>query len=115
MISLSTITFDMAGNIIFRNELLNSNTTSVSRRLTRTKTLDGGVVLQDKGFSHGDRTFSFLIPNAIQTDVERLYYIISTYSEIYLVTSDGFFKGNLSTYSFLKGILRFTFLVSMKL
>jgi len=32
-----------------------------SRRLTRTKTLDGGVVITDSGFSHGDRTFEVAI------------------------------------------------------
>ncbi|SEM55641.1 hypothetical protein SAMN04489760_1222 [Syntrophus gentianae] len=32
-----------------------------TRRLTRTKTLDGGVVITDSGFSHGDRTFDLAI------------------------------------------------------
>jgi hypothetical protein len=57
MISLSSIETDTNGDIVF--DLTGESTLDDStRRVSRTKTLDGGCVIIDGGFSPADKTFN---------------------------------------------------------
>jgi hypothetical protein len=57
MISLSSILADMDGDIVF--DLTGESTLdNSSRRVSRTKTLDGGCVIIDGGFSAADKTLN---------------------------------------------------------
>lgn len=115
MISISTTVFDMIGNLIIKNETPSFDMRTLSRRINRSKTLDGGVVLQDSGFAHGDRTFNIKVVAAKKDYAERMFYLTSNYAELLFVNSEGVFEGNIENYSFLKGNLNFTFLVIQKL
>ena len=71
MIGLSTITFDLDGARIFsgdRNAELKNR--KGDRRISRTATLDGGVLIADLGFSDGDRTLSAIELDATQKTVD---------------------------------------------
>lgn len=57
MISLSSIAADMDGNVVF-NVTGESTLDDSSRRVSRTKTLDGGCVIIDGGFSAADKTLN---------------------------------------------------------
>ena len=57
MISIATITANTAGNVII-SELPDSVLDDQSARVSRVKTLDGGVVINHGGVVVGDRTLS---------------------------------------------------------
>lgn len=56
MFVISTIDYHEAGSVVCRR-IRKSLNVDASRRVSRTATLDGGVVLIDSGYSEGDRTF----------------------------------------------------------
>lgn len=57
MFVISTIDYHEAGSIICRRIRKSRDAADATRRVSRTATLDGGVVLIDSGYSEGDRTF----------------------------------------------------------
>ncbi len=60
-IGLASRLYDSAGALMVDPLPEDTQIRENTRRLTRTKTLDGGVVITDSGFSHGDRTFDLVI------------------------------------------------------
>lgn len=56
MVTLSTLVYDLLGHIVLREQPA-SDTENVSRRVSRVKTMDGGAVSNDGGYSAGDETF----------------------------------------------------------
>ncbi len=60
-IGLASRLYDSAGALMVDPLPEDTKIRENSRRLTRTKTLDGGVVISDGGFSHGDRTFDLAV------------------------------------------------------
>jgi len=63
-----------------------------SRRVSRTKTLDGGVVITDSGFAHGDRNISISIPSSSSLWA-RLWALFQTALLITISMDDGCFSG----------------------
>jgi hypothetical protein len=63
-----------------------------TRRVSRTKTLDGGVVITDSGFSHGDRTLSISIPSSASLWA-RLWAFFQAALLITISIDDGCFSG----------------------
>ena len=61
-----------------------------TRRATVTPTLDGGVVANDGGFSHGDRQWDVRFQPS-RAELETLKYLIETYSQLDCVTKEGLF------------------------
>lgn len=88
---ISTQLYDLNGWVYLdRVKLSNSNMRSMQRRVTRNKTLDGGVYIDDLGYSHGDRTVT------ISTDVDAtiestLDNIIQNHALIWLSIADGIY------------------------
>jgi len=60
-IGLASRLYDSAGALMVDPLPEDTQIRENTRRLTRTKTLDGGVVISDSGFSHGDRTFEVAV------------------------------------------------------
>lgn len=114
MIAITTVTFDLAGVLLLNK--VKQPAPEIMRRVSRTKTIDGGVVIQDSGLSHGDRTFVVTISDLSQEIVDRVFYLIQAYSEIHIATEEGFFLGSLERF-FTKstGEGRLTILVKDKL
>jgi len=90
MIGLSTRTFDLAGAIIIRELPGESDLEVFERRLSKTATLDGGVVVEDRGYTHGDRTFTVVAPTSIALR-DALSYLTQSYSELVVSTAGGVF------------------------
>jgi hypothetical protein len=97
---LSAPTFDLSGYL----ELQVRDDTSfveASRRVNRVKTLDGGVVINDGGFSDGDRTITLRwtpTSSEVEANVERLLQtyallVISTRSGVYSAAPDRYAPG----------------------
>jgi hypothetical protein len=56
-IGVASRTYDLDGAVILTPLLGDTNLKGNERRVSRTKTLDGGVVITDSGLAAGDRTF----------------------------------------------------------
>lgn len=90
MITLSALVFDPLGSVSL-DELPSSDMDGVSRRVNRAKTLDGGVVINDGGFSHGDRTFRVRWRIKSEADFERVQRMARLYSRVHVATRRGLF------------------------
>lgn len=81
-------------------QVLPDNTAGETRRrVNRLTTLDGGVVVNDFGFSEGDRTITLVWSPAtreIESAVDRL---IKTYSVLHVSTRAGVFLAAPETYT----------------
>lgn len=96
MIGLSAITFDPSGAAyLFAHDLALRTTkvSDISRRATRTATIDGGASLYDAGHSDGDRTIRLGI-NKSYPHLETVKYLVKNYSQITVTTIDGAFIAN---------------------
>jgi hypothetical protein len=93
MIAISTLYFDPLGALVFDEVPQDAVAAlSVSRRVTRTPTLDGGASIVDGGYSAADRTITLkLVPETPLEDVLNLQRIVKTYSLVLVLTSDGAF------------------------
>lgn len=89
MISLSALTYDPAG-VVLLNVLPKSETKSITRRVNRSSTLDGGVAVNDFGYAVGDRTFTlhWKPSRALHESVARL---VRLYGSVRVATDEGVF------------------------
>ena len=83
-------------------------------RVSRTKTLDGGVWINNSGAVDGDRTFTI---KALLTKAQAdgLEYIFRNYQTVNLSCSQGFFSGSIYTLGINNGELNMQFYVKEKL
>jgi hypothetical protein len=81
--------------IILKQNAGVSRLREISRRLSRSATLDGGGVLVDSGYSASDRV---LTVNARVTSAEQaiLEYIAKNYTRVTVVTAEGVFSCGVS-------------------
>ena len=94
MIALSANTFDASGNVVFE-EASNSVLRDGARRVARTKTLDGGCVIVDGGFTASDKTF-IIGMEYDATKVAVVKHLHEEYTLIYVATDTGFYSGVIS-------------------
>jgi hypothetical protein len=112
--SLASTTFDLEGNVILRMAE-RSTVFAQSRRVTRSKTLDGGVSLSDLGFSHGDRTMIVKSKISSKAEYEAVQYLFSNYPTLILSIDEGAFLGSISGIDLRNDELLITFLPTEKL
>ncbi len=91
MIGISTIDYNSSGALIIR-EATDSEMKSLSARLSRERTLDGGVVLTHSGVSHGDRTLSVMAA-ITEAEEEALRTIFEDETILQFALPDGFYTG----------------------
>lgn len=100
---LSTPTFDLAGYVeIHTDEFPDRDTT---RRINRVLTLDGGVAINDGGYSDGDLTFE-LEWRSDSTLNSAILRILQLYPRAVLSTRAGVFEVVLETYRLNAGTSR---------
>lgn len=115
MISISTPTFDLDGSRVF-SRTTQTVLSGLSRRVTRTATLDGKSSFYDGGCSHSDRTFEIIQDSPDQADVDFCKYITEFYSEVIVSCSEGVFSGCPSVFKIdSSGNLKLTILIKEKL
>ena len=110
MIALSTITFDILGQITLFPDRNTSTLGSFRRRSNRTATLDGGSDLTDLGFSYSDLIFTFEITKITQDEAENIEYLIKNYPLLRISTREGFFEGALASVDINATPITFNFL-----
>ena len=112
MISLSSITADSDGSIVF-DTLPSSEIKETSRRVSRTKTLDGGCVITDSGFSDSDRTLS--VNAEYSSDVATiLNHLHQDKTLIHIAVDEDFFSGVISSLK-IKDNIKIQILIKEKL
>ena len=93
MISVASTLFDLDASFLLHHREAIIITGSMDKRLSKTATLDGGVFLFDGGFSEGDRDFTIQVINPSMDFVDKLQYMIKTYSSFTIAIREGVFKG----------------------
>lgn len=71
----------------------------INRRVSRVKTLDGGVSITNRGHSPGDRTVVLSFAGAARADVERARRLVRIHPRVTVSTHDGCFIGVPSEYA----------------
>jgi hypothetical protein len=64
---------------------------NVSRRVTRTPTLDGGAALADGGFSDADRILELAVTDATVAQIQTMTSFIQLYPRLNVTTIEGVF------------------------
>ncbi len=95
MIAISTLTQNSDGHLVI-HEKKSSDMNNLPGRVSRTKTLDGGVYINHSGVADGDRTLS-VIASMTETDRARLVNIHKTETFIRVTTSDGVYQAAISS------------------
>jgi len=107
MIAISTITQDISGNI----ELpIAADFRKNAARVSRVKTLDGGVYITHSGVSAGDRNINI---DTIVTESQAgtLWYIFNNYTFINVSVQDGFFLAVIDSLEIKNGKLKMSIMI----
>lgn len=96
-IGLSSKAYDPTGVVLIPAR--DSDISSVSRRVTRTATLDGGASIVNRGYSPADRTLKvslrFVQPPVLATAI----YLLKTHGQLVISLPDGCFTGTASSFN----------------
>ena len=92
MIGISTVVFDLEGFIVIpSHKLKGDNEIMLSRRVSSTKTLDGGVFVSDFGYAPTDDNISVVAIGVPLDDIRKLKDIIKLHSLLRITTKEGAF------------------------
>ena len=91
MIGISTQLYDPQGFDIFNRYSMENLGESVERRVSVTKTLDGGSYVADSGFSESDVIKSVVITGLSKARSDNLLRIARAYSRVILTTDTAAF------------------------
>lgn len=97
MIAISSTTFDPQG-VLRVDPLPGSQLGDLTRRVNRVQTLDFGVSFNNRGFSHGDRTFRIRWRLSDATD-DIASHLVRTHDAVYVSTDEGVFSGFIESYT----------------
>jgi hypothetical protein len=96
-IGLAATVFDISGALYVRGSELDPKAVQKNdrreRRVSRTATLDGGIAVYDTGYAVADRSLVVRVKDANATVAAFLAYLVETYSEISITTSEAAFHG----------------------
>jgi hypothetical protein len=112
MLSISMTTADILGNVII-NSIAFSDIDKIQSRISRSATLDGGVVIVNSGTIHGDRTFQ-ISEKVSRSVAEKIKYIQENSVSILCSTREGLFLGVISETDYTNGTLKTTILIKNK-
>lgn len=107
MIAISTITQDISGSVVLYTD---ADFRENSARVSRVKTLDGGVVITHSGVADGDRTID-IDTKISKAQADSLWYIFNNYTSIHISIGDGFFIGAISNLSVINGKLKMSIMI----
>ena len=87
-ITLNSRLFDLDGSIDI-DARIDSTDGATVRRVTRVATTDGGVAINDRGYSEGDRTLDYTWRTVSKDHNDSVDYLVKTYPELSVSTSHG--------------------------
>lgn len=89
-VTLSTLTFDLDGFIQF--ETVPANDGGIKRRRTsKVKTLDGGVAVNDRGYTDGDREIPFTFNTVSRAHSALCGRMVANYPQVEVSFYEGVF------------------------
>ncbi|EMG36616.1 hypothetical protein PCS_02628 [Desulfocurvibacter africanus PCS] len=95
MIGISALTYDPDGALLIPGHP-DSDLGSLGRRVSRTQTMDGGVVIQDFGFADGDRELSIVIMRDSKL-VGQVSRLLRLYDLVLVCLEDGAYEAALES------------------
>jgi hypothetical protein len=101
--TLSTRVYDLSGYVEIHTATFPDRDTT--RRVNRVLTLDGGVAINDGGYSDGDLTFELEWPSDVSVNASVLR-MLQMYPRAVLSTRSGVFEVVLETYRLNAGLSR---------
>ena len=90
MISISAPIYDPLG-VVRIQDAPASDIDTVRRRVNRQRTLDGGVVVNDGGFAHGDRDLRVTWRPKSSAEYASVQRLVRLYSQLIVSTREGVF------------------------
>src|SRR5690554_5108626 len=109
LIGLAAATFDPEGALLIP-EHGDNDTGSLVRRVTRARTLDGGVAMTNRGYTPADRTLRLSLQGQPQALVERAKRLLRLHGNLMVSLVGGAFTGTASEYD--EGRQELTVLIS---
>jgi len=109
MIAVSKITQDSDGAIVLA-EMQGSKLYDGRARVSRSATLDGGVVIDHQGYVGGDRTLQLKVELS-EADEAALKSLFENETLVYVSTENGFFSAAIEILSGDGGVLDVTILL----
>ena len=94
MVSISALESKTVDGVFF-NELPTSVFRETTPRVSRTPTLDGGAVIDHRGFSDGDRTFK-IEAQLDEATTDALWALYRAETLVNISCREGFFTGTMS-------------------
>lgn len=94
-VGLSTPTYDTSGALLIHEHKPETKLSEPAARVSRKKTLDGGVHIEHSGISDGDRNIVVAFRDPSTTDYDRLQHIYRNYTSITVACREGVFKGTI--------------------
>lgn len=110
MIIISTTTGDINGHVSINT---NIDIRDNIARVSRVKTLDGGAVVDNSGFSYSDITVN-ISTRISESQAATLWYIFKTYTAILLSTNAGLFLAAIKRLKTNNGALDMTILIESR-
>lgn len=114
IISICSQLFDYFGDFLIPIEQFDSDLSHISRRVSRTATLDGGAIIVDNGYSASDATFTIIIRDIDNTTRVALMTMIKRHSAITISVKENIFLGVIETLED-KDKMKIKFLVKQQL
>lgn len=92
IIGLAALTFDPQGAVIvpWRD---GTETESISRRVSRTATLDGGAAISNRGYSPADRTLTISLQGESLALIEQVRRLVRLHGQVTVSMRDGVLFG----------------------
>lgn len=112
MISISTTVANTAGHVILKKHA-GSKLKEKSLRVSRTKTLDGGVYINHSGYTDGDRTLS-ITGTVTEAQAIKLNSMAELYTSFLFGLDDGLYLGSILTMTAENGALKMTVYLKQK-
>jgi hypothetical protein len=91
MIHIASVAFDLLGYISF-NPLNESGDAVFSRRISKSRALNGSVVVSDLGYTDGDLTLVYRYKPISKEHDDRAKRIVSLHEFVTVSTKDGVYK-----------------------
>lgn len=113
-VSLCADVFDPEGDVLLP-AVASSDIGSMTRRITRTATLDGGASLEDLGHCPGDMTLRVVFKLASTELDQKVKRLISIYPLLTLATQHGCWRGAVDDYKPAGATATLQFLVQTQL
>jgi len=112
--SICSQLFDYAGNFLVPVQDMDSDISHISRRVSRSATLDGGSIIVDNGYSASDATFTIVIRDIDNSQRLAIMAMIKRHSVLIISVKENIFSGVVETLTD-KDTMKIKFLVYQQL